>query len=93
MDVAVLYWLVGTDAVKKSASSFSPYFIQWLWLVAIVWSLIIGGVLFWNFSQLEHHMNDEAKANARLLFEQNLMFRRWNAMHGGVYTPVSERAH
>lgn len=37
-------------------------------------------------------MNDEAKANARVLFEQNLMFRRWNAMHGGVYAPVSEKA-
>lgn len=77
--------------MKKSGGNYSPYFIQWLWFVAIVWTLIIGGSLLWNVSQIDHHVNEEAKASASTLFEQNLMFRRWNAMHGGVYVPVTEK--
>jgi len=31
------------------------------------------------------------RAHARAGFEKDLLFRRWNAMHGGVYVPVTER--
>jgi len=66
-------------------------FIQWLWFITMVWTLVIAGSLTWNISQLDQHMDEEAKTNAKVLFEQNLMFRRWNSMHGGVYVPVTEK--
>lgn len=30
-----------------------------------------------------------ARAAARVAFEKDLTFRRWNTMHGGVYVTVS----
>jgi len=64
---------------------------RWHWLLAVAWTLIAAGALIWNLSEHEKHAVSEIKSQARTLFNQDLIYRRWNAGHGGVYVPVTKQ--
>ncbi len=54
-------------------------------VIAIIWTLAILTSLVYNINNItkkQHHLVLEHAKNA---FEKDLMFRRWVAMHGGVY--------
>jgi len=61
-----------------------------LWLLLLAWVLIAAASLTWIMKELYEHSMDEVKVNAKALFSQELIFRRWNAGHGGVYVPITE---
>ena len=56
----------------------------------IVWTLIIGGSLWWNL-YLDHQQSLElAHKEAIANFNKDQGFRLWGTRHGGVYVPISE---
>ncbi len=44
----------------------------------------------WALQEEERRFLEIARAQARVAFEKDLLFRRWNASHGGVYVPITE---
>lgn len=62
----------------------------YVWAVAVVWTLVIAGSLVWNFVRLEQQVFESARIQARVTYEKDVIYRRWNALHGGVYVPVTE---
>jgi len=46
--------------------------------------------LVWNVIQVKQNTLEAARIQARAAFEKDVIYRRWNAGHGGVYVPVSE---
>jgi PAS domain S-box-containing protein len=58
--------------------------------VAAVWTLIVGGMFAWDATQHHRYVLDVARAEARVAFEKDLLFRQWSTSKGGVYVPVSE---
>ena len=64
----------------------------------IFFSLIIIGMLsttlmsyLWNIKEIEQNINDVIKNQARAFFSELITTRAWNAGHGGVYVPVSDK--
>ncbi len=60
-------------------------------IIAIFWTLVILTSLIYNINNItkkQHHLVLEHAKNA---FEKDLMFRKWVAMHGGVYVFPSEK--
>ena len=58
--------------------------------LAIAWSVVVGASLMWNMREQREATLEAAKTQARAAFEKDVLYRRWNAMHGGVYVPVTE---
>ncbi len=60
-------------------------------LLAVVWSVIVAGSLFWN----RHHKllaaRQAAIQEAVATFQKDLIYRLWNADHGGLYAPVTPK--
>jgi signal transduction histidine kinase/CheY-like chemotaxis protein len=54
------------------------------WTAMVVLSLVI------NISQNEAGAQESARTLARAAFEKDVLYRRWNAQHGGVYVPLTE---
>ncbi len=54
-----------------------------------VFVLILASLAF-NHAGGKAAMAEGARSQARNSFQQDLLYRRWSAMHGGVYVPVSE---
>jgi hypothetical protein len=45
--------------------------------------------LGWNLHQERQEVQDVALMTARTNFEKDIRYRRWAAMHGGVYVPAT----
>ena len=74
------------DAVHR-AFRLGPYTMG----LAIVWTVIVGVSLVWNLHEQERATTEVARALARAGIERDLLYRRWSAIHGGVYAPVAEK--
>ena len=65
-----------------------------LWIPAIgitcVWSLLIFTSWIWLSQVIRSGTLETARIEARSAFENDVIYRRWNASHGGVYAPVTK---
>ena len=59
-------------------------------LAVLFWLLMVGLSLGWNLHQANLARTEVAFATAKAFFDQVVLMRRWNAMHAGIYAPVSE---
>lgn len=66
------------------------------WVKNYSFNLLLGLTLLfitsvaWNLYQNNEDSVERAHIEARTIFQHNLAYRRWNAMHGGVYAEVTE---
>ena len=61
-------------------------------ILIAVWSLVIGASFRWNAYQGRREVLSMAELQARVAHQKDVIYRRWNAEHGGVYAPVSEKS-
>ncbi len=57
---------------------------------AVLWT--IAGILSlaWNLEREDWQARESARIQARSAFEKDVLYRSWNAGHGGVYAPLSK---
>ena len=69
--------------------------ISLVWKIAIlaglIWTVVIAGVICWNTTNSISHYKALTSYQARAFFQQIVMTRFWNAAHGGVYVPITEK--
>ena len=63
---------------------------RYTWLLAILWTAMVVGSWSWNLVRARQGMEEAARIQARETFQMDLLYRRWNAMCGGVYAQVSD---
>ena len=59
-------------------------------ILALIWTAIVGVSLMWNIYNTKQGTLDVARIQARSSFLKDVIYRSWNAVHGGVYVPVSD---
>lgn len=59
--------------------------------VLVLWTVLSVLFLYWGLLQLDEGIEESARIQARTAIEKDILYRRWNAMHGGVYGPVGQR--
>lgn len=57
--------------------------------LALAGSLLLTGSLWWNVQRLNLTALEVARTHARTALEKDIIYRRWAAIHGGLYAPVS----
>ncbi|MBU5613009.1 ATP-binding protein [Geomonas azotofigens] len=57
--------------------------------LCFIWVLLIAVSLAWFYVQHRNNLDEVAKAQARIAFEKDLLYRKWASQHGGVYVPVT----
>jgi signal transduction histidine kinase len=55
----------------------------------LLWTAALGASLAWNLQRSHRAFVDLAVVEARATFQKDLVYRRWNAMQGGVYVEAS----
>ncbi len=58
-------------------------------VLLILWLAVISVSFFWNLKLLQDSTVRLADAEARSLYNKDLLYRRWAAKQGGVYVPPS----
>jgi hypothetical protein len=66
--------------------------ILWYYAVGIIlaWSFFILSLLLWNIKNEKAGTYEAAKIQARVAHEKDVVYRRWNAKHRGIYALVTE---
>jgi hypothetical protein len=62
----------------------------YLWGLAAAWTIVIALSLAWNVVHMKQQLLELARIEARVAFTKDVIYRRWNALHGGVYVPQTQ---
>ena len=76
---------------SKKAGSVLRLFKLLAWFLAVLWTMVIAASLFWNMYRLRANTLEAARIQARAAYEKDVIYRRWNAGHGGVYVPTTNK--
>ena len=57
----------------------------------VLWAAAIGIYTYLHLGQMREQMTSVALAGARNMFRMVILTRNWNASHGGIYVPVTQR--
>ncbi len=60
--------------------------------LGLVGTAFLAASLIWNIHQIRNRTLDVALIQARVAYEKDIVFRRWNNQHGGVYVDASVTA-
>ncbi|MBD3166296.1 DUF3365 domain-containing protein, partial [bacterium] len=71
---------------KRSTSQL----IRFTLALAVVWTLVVALSFLWSSHEGEQAAVHAATEAARAQFLKDVLYRRWNTLHGGVYAPVTE---
>jgi signal transduction histidine kinase len=63
---------------------------RYAWAMGGVWTVVVTASLIWNVFEVKHQTLEAARIQAQSAYEKDVIYRRWNAQHGGVYVPVTE---
>ncbi|PPD32701.1 MAG: diguanylate cyclase [Methylomonas sp.] len=61
-------------------------------IFAFVWLMLIGLSFYYQVEDDKKYANKIAYRQAEMFFEHIVLIRQWNALHGGVYVPVTEKS-
>jgi len=60
-------------------------------LIILAWVILIAISFLWNYANAKKEQERSALHSARSFFDHIVITRLWNARHGGLYAPVSEK--
>jgi len=58
-------------------------------ILLVIWTVFVGLILLWGLLYQKYENKEMARIQAKNSFEKDLVYRRWAAVHGGVYVPVT----
>ncbi len=66
-------------------------FASYARIFIVAWTIVIVISIIWNVRIVQKNTIEAARIQARAVYNKDILFRSWNAKHGGVYAPVSEK--
>ena len=59
-------------------------------VVMAAWTAIIVVSLMWNLYELRQRVTEVARLQVEAAYDMNMIYRRWNNEHGGIYVEVTD---
>ncbi len=78
---------------SKSYWSWSAKFRRYALIIGFTWTFAVSLSFLWNYYADKTRTFHEIHEVARAQFERDVLYRRWNASHGGVYVPSTGTTH
>ena len=78
-------------SLPEDASVRSTRLTTYFWLLVVIWTIIMIGLLALDFLQIKQVQREMAKTEARANFNKDQAFRFWAAKHGGIYVQINSR--
>ena len=71
---------------KPASARFKIYLLA----IALLWTVVMALFFLWNSEREDWQAIEAGRIQASSSFEKDVIYRSWNAGHGGVYAPVTE---
>lgn len=81
--------------MAKSSNSETRWKVlrNYVLMILTLWTVFVCLVLLWNLSRQKRETLEAARVQAGSALVKDLAYRRWAAMNGGIYVPVTEQTH
>ena len=70
----------GTPAGTRRTVALGLYALA----AAVVWTGVVAALVIWASGEQDQASSDSARIQARACYETDVVFRKWNADHGGA---------
>ncbi len=60
-------------------------------ILAAIWTIVVAASLIWSIVRIKKETLADARIHAHISYVKDVLYRHWNASHGGVYVPVTEK--
>lgn len=81
---------VGERPMRQAGPARSTFTLRMFFLAAAaLWTIAIVASLLWEYSVSRKNIFEQARIQADIAYDKDLLYRRWNAGHGGVYVPTT----
>lgn len=60
-------------------------------VLAAIWTIVVAISLIWSIVRIKKETLEGARIQAHISYVKDVLYRHWNASHGGVYVPVTEK--
>ncbi len=60
-------------------------------IYGVLWLLLIASTFYQQMVDIKNYAQQIATRQAEMFFDHIIRVRQWNALHGGVYVPITER--
>lgn len=64
--------------------------VLYAWILSVLLTAIALSSMTWMLIQTRKYTLEAARIQARVAYDKDVIYRRWNAEKGGVYVPVTE---
>ncbi len=61
------------------------------WAIVVIWTAVVAGSLSWNIVHQRKEILTIARITGEITFDKDVLYRKWNSGHGGVYVPVTNK--
>lgn len=76
--------------MKARAFTPAPHRKKMILIAAVSWAVVVLFSLAWNWRQVNLSLLVLAESEAQASFQKDITYRKWGALHGGVYVPPTE---
>ena len=78
--------------IHRKIGKYSVTIKSYVLVLTIFWSAVVIGSIIWNIYQIRQGTLGIARSQARIAYEKDVIYRRWNSMYGGVFVPETEKS-
>ena len=76
----------------RKLGNYSVSIKSYVLVLTLFWSAVAIGSMAWNVHQIRQGTLGIARSQARIAYEKDVIYRRWNSMYGGVFVPETEKS-
>jgi len=78
--------------MNNSKKKIYPLFIfeRYIKFLVVIWTTLVVISLVWSIFRLEKETLEIASIEADITLAKDILYRRWNSLHGGVYVPITK---
>ena len=78
--------------MNNSKKKIYPLFIfeRYIKFLVVIWTTLVVISLVWSIVRLKKETLEIASIEADITLAKDILYRRWNSLHGGVYVPITK---
>jgi len=78
--------------MNDSKKMINPLFLfeRYIKFLVVIWTILVAISLVWSIFRLKKETLELTSIQADITLAKDILYRRWNSMHGGVYVPITK---
>ena len=78
-------------SIKTKTTTSTTKLKLYIWIISLIWTIVIAVSLVFDLLHSNEHAFEMLYIQASIVYDSDILFRRWNTEHSRVYVPITEK--